>query len=212
MPDRDPSQRLTNGVRSEHEELQDSEPAWEVCQELRAFVSSGPPPDLVTPVMRRVQQLGPIRSPASRAARLVRWFWTAREVSFRLRPAYAVLGAALAAVVSVWGFIGGQTPISDAKHAAPQPSVFVQFRLDAPGASHVQLAGSFTNWEHQLELHEVSPGIWQTTLLLQPGVHDYSFVVDGDRWVPDPYAPTIDDGFGGANSRLSLVLPAEPRS
>jgi 1,4-alpha-glucan branching enzyme len=90
--------------------------------------------------------------------------------------------------------------------------VFVQFRLDAPGASHVQLAGSFTDWGHPLDLHEVSPGMWKTTLLLEPGVHDYSFIVDGDRWVPDPYAPTVDDGFGGANSRLSLVLAGEPRS
>lgn len=45
------------------------------------------------------------------------------------------------------------------------------------------------------------------TLPITPGVHDYAFVVDGERWVADPYAPGIDDGFGGRNSRLTLLAP-----
>jgi hypothetical protein len=39
---------------------------------------------------------------------------------------------------------------------------------------------------------------------LRPGVHDYAFVVDGERWVADPNAPQVDDSFGGTNSRISL--------
>ena len=42
-------------------------------------------------------------------------------------------------------------------------------------------------------------------------VHDYAFVVDGREWVPDPYAPGIGDGFGGINSRLTLLSPDTPR-
>ena len=35
--------------------------------------------------------------------------------------------------------------------------------------------------------------------------YTYSFVIDGERWVPDPGAPeTVDDGFGGVNSILRL--------
>ena len=31
-----------------------------------------------------------------------------------------------------------------------------------------------------------------------------TFVVDGARWVPDPGAPAVDDGFGRRNSVLTL--------
>jgi hypothetical protein len=37
------------------------------------------------------------------------------------------------------------------------------------------------------------------------------FVVDGQRWIADPYASQVDDGFGGVNSRISLVPPDAPR-
>jgi 1,4-alpha-glucan branching enzyme len=88
--------------------------------------------------------------------------------------------------------------------------VFVQFRLDA-SASRVQLAGSFTNWEPRYDLRQSAPGIWTITVPLTQGVHDYAFVVDGQRWIPDPYAPQIGDGFGGTNSRLALMSPPTPQ-
>ncbi len=35
--------------------------------------------------------------------------------------------------------------------------------------------------------------------------YTYGFVIDGERWVPDPGAPeTVEDGFGGVNSILRL--------
>jgi 1,4-alpha-glucan branching enzyme len=90
------------------------------------------------------------------------------------------------------------------------PRLFVQFRLQAE-ASNVRLAGSFTNWEPAYELHQMAPGVWTITVPLSQGVHDYAFVVDGQQWMPDPYAPRINDGFGGTNSRLTLLLPDTPR-
>jgi len=42
---------------------------------------------------------------------------------------------------------------------------------------------------------------------LEPGVHDYAFVLDGERWVVDPDAPQVDDDFGGANNRLPIISP-----
>jgi len=85
--------------------------------------------------------------------------------------------------------------------------VYVQFRLEAAGASRVALAGNFTGWEPRYELQETAPGSWSIVLPLRPGVHDYAFVVDGRHWVADPYAPRVDDGFGGANSRIALLPP-----
>jgi hypothetical protein len=38
-------------------------------------------------------------------------------------------------------------------------------------------------------------------------VHDYTFVIDGERMVVDPYAPRVADSFGGSNSRLFLPAP-----
>lgn len=89
--------------------------------------------------------------------------------------------------------------------------MFVQFRLHAPDASTVGLAGSFTGWQPAHELYEVAPGIWTVTLALPPGVHDYAFVIDGERWVADPYAPGVRDGFGGTMSRVALLLPERSR-
>jgi 1,4-alpha-glucan branching enzyme len=74
----------------------------------------------------------------------------------------------------------------------------------------VQLAGSFTNWEPRYELRQAAPGIWTITVPLTQGVHDYAFVVDGEQWVADPYAPQIGDGFGGTNNRLALLSPDTP--
>ena len=99
---------------------------------------------------------------------------------------------------------------AQAGRGSADPQVFVQFRLDA-SASRVQLAGSFTNWEPRFDLHQSAPGIWTITVPLTQGVHDYAFVVNGKQWIPDPYAPHIDDGFGGTNSRLALMSPVAPR-
>ncbi len=72
----------------------------------------------------------------------------------------------------------------------------------------VHLAGSFSDWEPHYELTESSPGHWTALIPMRPGVHDYSFLVNGEQWVADPHAPRVADGFGGENSRLALVEPA----
>ena len=45
---------------------------------------------------------------------------------------------------------------------------------------------------------------------LPAGQHEYMFVVDGERWVPDPLAGRyVDDGFGeGQQNSLLIVRPA----
>ena len=88
----------------------------------------------------------------------------------------------------------------------------MQFRLQVREASTVRLAGSFTNWQPLYDLHETAPGLWTVTLPLPWGVHDYAFVVDGSRWVPDPYTLQIDDGFGGTGSRIALLPPDASQS
>lgn len=149
---------------------------------------------------RRQQILGPIRTAAG-------WLWNPRPISVRLRPAYAFAAAIAFALVLVL------PPGSDEPHVATADAeVLVQFRLEAPQASSVEVSGSFTGWQTSHELHQTAPGTWTVVLPLEPGVHEYAFVVDGERWVPDPLAPTVDDGFGGTNSRLSLLPLGRPTS
>lgn len=92
-------------------------------------------------------------------------------------------------------------------YAGNEPTVYVRFELDAEGASSVRLAGNFTGWEPEYDLAEIRPGEWSALVPLAPGVHDYAFVVDGERWMADPDAIQVDDGFGGVNSRIALVSP-----
>jgi hypothetical protein len=50
-------------------------------------------------------------------------------------------------------------------------------------------------------------GIWRVRLSLHPGRYQYAFVVDGEKWMPDPRATTVvDSGFSGANSVLDVSL------
>ena len=121
-------------------------------------------------------------------------FW--RRLRLRpwtLVPAFAA-GAALALLLS---------------SPAPTPAtstVTVRFVLFAPEAQQVTLAGTFNQWDAAATplVRTGAPGVWAATLILPAGQHQYAFVVDGARWVPDPAAPAVDDGFGRRNSVLSL--------
>ncbi len=84
--------------------------------------------------------------------------------------------------------------------------VTVRFVLVAPDAKQVSLAGTFNQWDAQVTplVRTGATGVWTATLTLPAGQHQYAFVVDGVRWVPDPGAPAVDDGFGRRNSVLTL--------
>jgi len=159
--------------------------------------------------MRRIAgiEAAPTTARAGVLQNLIALLWAPRQIS--VRPAFAL--AASAAVVFVALATVNRTTEVPSQNSAETSDVqlFVQFRL-ATDASRVQLAGSFTNWEPRYELRQSAPGVWTITVPMTGGVHDYAFVVDGHRWVPDPYAPQIGDGFGGTNSRLSLLPPGPP--
>ncbi len=175
----------------------------QIIDEARAFVTERPTPDLSGAVMR---QITATRLPRRRVAGfrgILQLLWAPRDIRFHWRPAYLLIAAALLPLIVF-------LPHASAP-ANTGPQMFVQFHLDAPDATDVRLAGSFTNWEPRYELHQVVPGAWTITLPLSAGVHDYVFVVNGQRWIPDPYAARVDDGFGGVNSRIALVAPDAPR-
>lgn len=207
-----PRSHMPDGPASTSGEGADDRLLEHAIREVRAFVDSRPAPDLGTGVMRLIEECAPIQ-PSGGVWWLVGWLWSVHRVSFHVRPAYGLLAAALVVALAASAPAVWRSPASDgAADAEGTPALFVQFRLDAPEAANVQLAGSFTNWQRQYDLYEVGPGIWTITLPLPPGVHDYAFIVDGQRWMADPYAPAVHDGFGGTNSRIALVVPTGPRS
>lgn len=159
-------------------------------------------PKIATQTVAAVHGAG--QSAASSAAAGLRatlgWIWKPRPISFGWRPAYGFAAAAMLVVMLV---IGRETaPAGDGTQA-----VLTQFVLNAPDAQQVMLAGDFTGWQPAHTMTRTGPGVWTVVVALEPGVHSYAFVVDGDHWVPDPNAPAVDDGFGGLNSRLAVLAP-----
>ena len=143
-------------------------------------------------VMAAVRAGGARRGAVRRA---VAWLAAPREVRVVVRPWMAGALAAAAALV-----------LLVARPEAPAPAgVAVRFVLHAPEAQTVGLAGTFNQWDSgATPLLRSEGGLWAATLVLPAGEHEYAFVVDGERWVPDPAAPGVDDGFGRRNSVLTL--------
>jgi Glycogen recognition site of AMP-activated protein kinase len=199
------------------DELQEVATPEAIINEIERSYKSIDIPDLTARVMKQLPVI-PVGNPVTQRQSVgeqlkhaVGWFWRPRLI--RLRPAYGILAVVAllliivlpnSEVLSPDRFL--RTSVGNAD-VSPLAKVFVQFRLDAPQASKVRLAGSFTGWEPTYTLEEITPGVWSILIPLDPGVHNYAFVVDGGQWIADPAAPAVDDGFGGVNSRLSVLLP-----
>jgi len=161
---------------------------------------AAPGRSLTDAVMERVERRGKSKQPV--------WRWVFEPQPIRLRPIWAPMMAALLLVL--WLAVGNRGPEGTPPLVmAGADTVFVQFRLVAPEASAVSLVGSFSDWQSdQYTMGREDGGVWSLTLPLAIGEHQYQFVVDGQRWVPDPTAHAqVDDGFGGTNS----VIVVGPR-
>jgi 1,4-alpha-glucan branching enzyme len=66
----------------------------------------------------------------------------------------------------------------------------VKFKLNAPKAKNVSVAGDFNGWDtksHPLrpDKRDGSNEMWQRIVRLEPGAYEYRFIVD-DMWYDDP--------------------------
>lgn len=143
-----------------------------------------------------------------RTARPSVWQWLFQPRTVSIRPAFAAVAAMLLVAA---GAIGITVRHSVSPPAAVAPAtVLVRFELTAPEAQRVTLVGSFNGWSpDQVELaRSPDTGLWTGTVPLEPGEHQYLFVIDGGQWIPDPLAHAqVDDGFGQTNS----VIVVGPR-
>jgi AMP-activated protein kinase-like protein len=146
---------------------------------------------------------------ASPARRAWRWLHAPRDVELRVRvrPWVVWSGALAAAAALVLLFMRPAASPTAGTQVASRDSVFVRFVLYAPGARRVAVAGTFNQWDQSAAplVPAGTSGVWTTTLALPVGQHQYAFVVDGERWVVDPAAPSVDDGFGRRNSLVSVA-------
>ena len=161
--------------------------------------SATPDPAARARLLERIDEMPAPRAGGDLWARLVRG------------PAPAPLRVAMAAglVLVVGVTLIGRSMIQDmmdpdGASRGPLPTeALVRFELAAPEAGRVTLVGDFNGWDRQATPMRRSrtAGSWTVSLPLERGRHTYGVVVDGVRWVPDPWAPLAPpDGVGGVNS------------
>ena len=100
-----------------------------------------------------------------------------------------------------------EAPVESAPGRVSVPAtVPVRFVLPAAGARRVAVAGSWNEWSTSAAPMVHGTGdVFYTIIALPPGEYEYQFVVDGERWTPDPAAPLArDDGYGQQNSVLTI--------
>lgn len=159
-----------------------------------------------------------IATDASSGARAA-WRWLSRRRTVRISPlAGFALAAGFAALVVLADRGTGTGASSDdiltpaaasdaLPVASPAGATPVQFVLVAPGAASVTLVGDFNGWDAAATPLRVvaSGGVWTVEVRLPPGRHQYAFIVDGSRWMPDPAAPrAVADDFGTPSSVVTV--------
>jgi 1,4-alpha-glucan branching enzyme len=80
-----------------------------------------------------------------------------------------------------------------------------EFRVSAPNANWVGVAGDFNNWNpDRLTAKKDARGVWKAEASMSTGTYEYKFVIDGS-WITDPSCSrrTIN-AFGTENSVLVL--------
>jgi 1,4-alpha-glucan branching enzyme len=89
-----------------------------------------------------------------------------------------------------------------ARIAAAKPT---EFKLYAPVAKKVSLAGSFNKWDSKaLSAKKDSQGNWTVKVSLKPGKYEYKFFVDGS-WTNDPRCNSyVTNSFGTQNCVLEV--------
>jgi len=81
----------------------------------------------------------------------------------------------------------------------------VTFKISAPNAKDVRLAGNFNAWDaSKTSLKKSKDGVWKRELALKSGRYEYKYLVDG-QWQRDPLNNLFTaNTFGTENSVIEL--------
>ena len=97
------------------------------------------------------------------------------------------------------------TPQVVSKPPAEPAKKKTTFTLHAPGATQVFVAGCFNGWNPAADpLRPGSDGTWTCALMLEPGEHEYRYVIDG-VWCDDPMAQMRRPNDMGCENCIVLV-------
>jgi hypothetical protein len=136
------------------------------------------------------------------------WWRTPRTV--RLSPlAGFAFAASLAAVASLATLGAASSPRSALTVAVAPPArdtlTIVRF-VFVGEAKTVSLVGDFNRWSADATPLSVtgSNGTWTASVPVPNGRHEYAFIIDGKRWVVDPFAPTSSDEFGTRSAVITV--------
>jgi hypothetical protein len=161
-----------------------------------------PAPDFETRVMHAVRE-------TAKVAEIAHSPWWRRR-SITISPAAAL---ALAASIAFIAFIGARsvefTSVQQAERPPAASTELVRFVYVDRNASEVYLVGNFNQWQKDATPLQATgvPGVWAVVVPLAAGMHEYAFVVDGERWAPDPLAPGKTDEFGTESSVIRVQGP-----
>lgn len=147
--------------------------------------------------LRAVPPEGLVESIVARTSRRRRLF-RSRVVGLRT----GILAAAAVLLVVFGSFVVRPAFLPD----QGQPNlVRVHLVLQDPTARSVSVVGDWNNWRAGAQPMRKKNGTWQITVRLKRGLdYQYQFLVNNDKWIPDPHAPLeVENGFGGKNSVLA---------
>ena len=82
----------------------------------------------------------------------------------------------------------------------------VEFKLSAPNAKTVLLAGDFNNWgKSSLKMKKDTKGTWKIKVDVVPGRHEYKFIVDGNWWNDPACSSCVSNSLGTQNCVANIA-------
>jgi hypothetical protein len=171
-----------------------------IIRSLKELPDYEPPTTLFASVMRSIQTRRP-----SWIKRVWLWSQAPRSITFtpvRWVPAIATI---VIAIVLAVAFLSDQRI---PKGTSPQANLLpIVFSLKGAEARSVSVIGTFNRWNpngYEMQWDNERKA-WSLVVWLPEGRHEYSFLIDGNRVLPDPDSLLKqDDGFGHQNSILML--------
>lgn len=206
-----------------------------MTQDLAQTTSSAPPPNFASDMVEALPPEPATADAETTSASAPTWLrrvWRglAAPITVPLRPAPALLAALVVGAIA-WGLWpaapSSPSPAQPAATAgtssAPSPqtqtvsatsstpsssgTVWIRFLYRSDDARSVAVAGDFNQWTPVSLTPRTVDGrtVWTGLVPVPRGEHEYQFVIDGERWVPDPLASEKRrDGFGAKNAVLEV--------
>ena len=98
----------------------------------------------------------------------------------------------------------GKSAAKAKKSVSDKKGVRFFWNAEDGGDHEVYLAGDFNDWSTTADKLAKNDNVYEAVLKLDDGKYAYKFIVDGN-WITDDNADeTIDDGYGGMNSLITV--------